>query len=280
MQSKAFQWIAGTAVLVLVILAGGWFLLVGNIFDEASEIHEERELVEANNETLRLRNAALKAQYERIDELRAELAELRVGIPTRAELDAVLDQIDQIAVEHDIVLVGAQFSQATEVGDSLSTVLAEVAEAEAPEETDEPAPADADAEDADEAGSTPEASTPVEPIEGLFSIPITFTVQGTYADARAFLADVQQTMDRLYLAQTIALTSLLAAEGGGGLPPTQTGDVSLAVAGHVFVLTDEHAMPSEEDAEPGDLPAGDDSVNPFFPVAGVDPDEDEDDDEE
>lgn len=272
MQSKAFQWIVGAAFLVLLILAGGWFLLVSNVFEQASSLHAEREDVQVSNEQIRLRNLALKADFERIDELRAELAELRMGIPTTPELDAVTDQVDAIAQEHGVTIVSSQVSQAVEVGTSLSAVLAEIAEASTPEQAPEPGPAaGGDDEATDETTARP--ATPIDQIDGLFSIPFIITIQGTYTDARAFLADVQTAIDRLYLAQTMTVTSLLESDGANGVPPNETGDVTLSVAGHLFVLTDPD--PEVEGEPTGELPRGDGSYNPFRPVAGVDESDDE-----
>jgi len=271
MQSKAFQWIAGTAALVLVILAGGWLLLVSKTFDAAAEIDAEREQVEQGNQALEARIAMLRAQFEKIDELRAELAELRKGIPDRAELDALLDQVHDIAEEHEVTVAGLKADQAVEVGDTLSVVLTEIAEAEVGA-ADTPPAAETSESEEPEAEEAPAAELPkvvVEAVDGLYSIQLRLTVQGSYENVLAFLEDLQARIDRLYLVQTISAASLTEGEGGDGLPATENGDVSLETAGHVFVLVDKDAVTAPEGEEAAELPRPRGDRNPFDPVAGV-----------
>lgn len=91
-------------LLALGVLALGWMLGVAPKLAEASRADTERAGVEAQNAVHEVRLAELAAQYERIDELRAEVEELAVFLPDEHLLEDFLDRLNSAAATTEVVL--------------------------------------------------------------------------------------------------------------------------------------------------------------------------------
>lgn len=261
-ETKTGAWIAGAVVLSLVLGAAGWFLMIAPAFAAASETRVQAESQVAQNDVTRARLTRLKAQFEQLDELTAELDELRAEVPTTAELAEFRRLVSSIAAEHGVTVVAVQTSTPTAL---------------APPAPPAPAPVEGE-ESADAAASPDEGAAPVEQpaaaTDGLFAIPLSLDVLGTYPAVLAFLDDLQEKQPRLVAVETLTATGQLAAEAGGGKPATAPGDLGLVVTGYLFAQPDvvDPAVPvpgadgegSEGEAAP--LPAPAPEANPMVPL--------------
>lgn len=268
-------WIGGTAIVIVITFVATWFLAVSPRFEAAARTLEEAAEVESRNTVLEMQVASLQADYARIDELRAELANSQLQIPDEADLDGVLFMIDEHAVASAITIV--EIAAAPSIPVTLPIPLQVVEPVEPVEPADDPA-----SEDADPDGTIPpEPTAPTEPtappqIEGFVAIPIVVKVLGTYPSALAFLERMQTAHVRLFLVTGLKGVRQENQVPASGKPATVDGDLELEIAGFAYVLVnplvqsvlgdDEETTPEQE---PSDLPPSD--RNPFIPLVPSNP---------
>lgn len=85
-------WTFASVILMIIVIALGWFLGVAPKLAEANRFDSERRNVEAQNELARITIAQFESDLQRIDELRDELREFRGEFPTGAEYDVVIEE--------------------------------------------------------------------------------------------------------------------------------------------------------------------------------------------
>jgi Tfp pilus assembly protein PilO len=263
-QSKTSTWVAGTVFIALLIMVGSWFLLVSPVLTTAAETLTTAQGVEADNDAARSRIQTLKAQFETLDQSKAELAALQVQVPTTADISDYLRQVDAKAAEHGVSLTAVSPSTPELFASPVPPAVATVTE---PETT----------EGADDAGAAADATTTVDPAvaaaaaaaaavpAGLIDVPISMTVVGSYANVLAWVDAVQQQTDRLLLVTTVTGTGQDEAAAGGGKPATAPGDVELVVSGYLYVLPDDSSIPVVTPEElAATLPGADPNRNPLL----------------
>lgn len=253
-ETKTGPWIAGTVVVSLLLGAAGWFLLIAPTFAGATEVRMEAEAQVAQNDITRGRINELKAQFEQIDTLTAELAALRSQIPTDAQSAEYRRQLGATAATHGVTVISVQTSTAMAVAPPAAAAA--------------PAEGEAEAAPTDEATAPPAGTEPAAPQQSLFAIPVTVDVVGTYAGVLAFLSDLQATQPRLLAVETLTATSQQVAEASGGKAATAAGDLQLVVTGYLFAQPDVAEaveVPAEVPAPPT-LPVPDPARNPMVPL--------------
>lgn len=304
--SKMQRWIIGTAVLSVLVIVATWFLVVTPRLAEAAETRSATEDALARQDQLRVQLAQLEADFARIDEYRTDLAALRVQIPADDQLSDIVRQIDTIALQNGVALL----SMVTEPPESFRETLSPTSTAPPAPTTDaatgdpatgdattDPAAGDTGATDtgaaADPAVTDPAATDPatgqttgtdpaagaasVPPaVESLVAIPVTFTVQGSYAGAAGFLNALQEGISRVFLVGGFTWVSMVEAPAAGGRPAANLGDVEMTITGLFYAYPeDTTALPDPDDTEgdteeepsaPPTLPYSD--RNPFSPVTG------------
>jgi hypothetical protein len=233
-------------VLSLAIVVLGWVLGAAPQLDAASLARADRAVVETQNDGHRSRLVQLKDQFARIDETRAELAALRLQVPTGNELPDFVDEVTAIAVAHSVEVM--QYT----AEESLSPLELQAAIAPAPVAPDPAVP-----ESAASSATAPAASSATAPADGtgtpavpadtptaaasttateltpqnLFAIPVSLSLRGTDANVRAMLADLQGA-PRLFFV-TSATIAAEPVDGG----PDASADASLSeVRGYVYVV--------------------------------------------
>src|SRR5450755_831762 len=80
--SRIQQWIAGTAVAVLVIVAAGWFLAIAPQKHKVSNLGSQAGQQEQNNSGLRTRLAQLTTAQQAVPSEQAEVAAITQKIPS------------------------------------------------------------------------------------------------------------------------------------------------------------------------------------------------------
>ena len=262
--AKRSTWIGGTVFVALIIMVATYFLAVAPALATASDSRAEVASTQQSNELLRLKITKLAADFAKLPEYKADLAAVRVQIPTNADLSGYLRQLDAIAVAHSVTLIAVGPSVAQRVVPAVPAAAAAPAPVAAPTAEASAAPA------ADAAGTSAAAPAANAGPVGFAAIPFTMTVVGTYDNALAFLTDLQNATPRLFLVTALTGTSQPKADASGGRPATAIGDLELMVTGFTYALTDPSAVPAAKDpaaaapALPGAVPG----KNPLVPLGG------------
>lgn len=256
---RSGPWIGGTVAVSLTLGLAGWFLAISPTLATASETRTAAQAQEDQNGVAEARIASLKEQFTQIDQLKAELAAMRLQIPTSYDLAAYQRELTTLAGNHSVVITSLQTGPAMPVT---------VAAAE---------PAAAPAEDAESTGSTAEAGTdaaatpapaaPSGPV-GFYAMSTSLNIVGSYQNVLGFLSSLQTGSQRLLLVESLTGTALTESEAAGGRPATVLGDLELAVTGSLYVLTPSATAPPVVDpaAAPPALPVPDPAKNPFAPL--------------
>ena len=228
---KSSPWILGTALLSFAILGLAWLLGISPQLDRAAKADDEADSIRQQNAIHERRLATLQEQSEHLEEYKAELAALQIGIPAEDGQADFLREIEWAATASGVTVVGTTF------GLPETFFAAAALEAPAPaadDATDEPV----DAEDEAEADAAPD---PVAGVNGLVVMPTQVVVLGTYDNTVAFMERLQTAMNRLYLVTGYQVTGQKEAEASGGRPATHEGDAELLVDGFLYVLAPDAA---------------------------------------
>lgn len=89
-------WWFGTALVIATVLALGWLLGVSPLLAQAASAAAERANVEQTNQLQAARLAQMRQQYERLDEIAAELEELKRSVPSEVDSDVIYDYLWEI----------------------------------------------------------------------------------------------------------------------------------------------------------------------------------------
>jgi Tfp pilus assembly protein PilO len=95
--TRTRKWVSGTAVLVLIVLAAGWFLLVSPKKSDAATLQQTALAQAATNDGLRAKVASLKAQDAQIPQQEAKLATFRQQVPETPAEPALVRQLSALA---------------------------------------------------------------------------------------------------------------------------------------------------------------------------------------
>jgi Tfp pilus assembly protein PilO len=163
--TRTRKWVSGTAVLVLIVLAAGWFLLVSPKKSDAATLQQSALAQAATNDGLRAKVAALKAQNAQIPQQEAKLATFRQQVPQTPAEPALVRQLSALAKQ--------------------SGVIFEVLDAANPAGLNVP--------------SAPSAAKD----NSLNQMSITMTVEGSYYSAERFL-DLLESMKRVMIVTGIS----------------------------------------------------------------------------
>jgi multidrug efflux pump subunit AcrA (membrane-fusion protein) len=227
-------------IIGVALIALGWFVILSPLLDRVGELDAQRAQIEAQNEVERATLAEMKAQYENLDELVAELEELRVSVPGDQDLRAFFDHVAEAAGEAGVVLNGVSVEGAL-------PFVAAVAEGGAPPPAEETTDETTEEEPvgsviaAGDLGPPPLATTAL--ISNLYVLPISMSITADVKEATAFLKILQGLDGRLFLIDGVSMTF------GSSL----TGELT----GYIFVVHDpsqgpvgalpEPALPEEID---------------------------------
>lgn len=226
-QVKSSTWVVGAAVLSLVIIALSWFLLASPTLDEAGVAHTDAEAAELRNGQLRVQNAALKEEFERLPELEAELAALQQNVPATPLITEYNLVIGTTAVARAVTVLNVETGPAVEVMPIAQVDGAQTAEV---------------------------AAAAGDGVSGLYAIPLTIGVLGTYDNTTLFLDDLQQANPRLLSVNGLTIEGQDEAEASGGRPATAQGDAEQTITGFIYVLSPDATVSVEV---PSDAAAAD-----------------------
>lgn len=201
-------WTFATVIVMIVVVALGWFLGAAPRLSEAARFESERVAVQGQNDIARALIAQLEQDSERVGELRDQLAVLRAAFPTQVEYDLAVEEFITSLVTQGLTL---QNLSITEPSPSSAQVLA----------SDEVAPEP----EIDGAGVLPSGS--------LLLVSTSVTVEGPLSATLAFI-DALQRSPRFAVIPTVAYS----ADGAEGL-----GGTTITV--NIYVISGEDLVDAE-----------------------------------
>jgi Tfp pilus assembly protein PilO len=245
-------WMFGAVLVVGVALVLGWLLGISPQLEGLQAARTERLAVEAQNVVYELQLDALKNDFEDIDGVQGELAELRTSVPTGAQLPEFVAEVDALAAQSGLSLSGMTVADA-EPYEPLATVVPVDAAVADPAATD-PAATDAAATD-DAAASAPVA--PVAPAApeavmavptvtnelitaaNFVTVPVTITLVGGYDQVLDFLDGLRRG-ERLVSVSAVSTVAVEAGTIDALVTPdaSDTPGVTASISALIFVLRD------------------------------------------
>lgn len=210
-------------IIGVALIALGWFVILSPLLDRVADLDAQRAQIEAQNEVERGVLAEMKAQYENLDELVAELEALRVSVPGDQDLQAFFDHVAAAAGNSGVVLNSVSvegalpFVAAAAEGGAVEPPPAD----ETTGETTEEAPVGSVIADGDPM-SQPLATTAL--ISNLYVLPISMSITADVNQASTFLRILQGLEGRLILVDGLSMT----------LGTSLTGEIT----GYIFVVHD------------------------------------------
>ena len=229
------KWSLLAAVLVVAILAAGWFLLVSPKRSDAADLRTQKVSQDAANERLVQELEVLKAQQAELPRQRAELAVMRKQLPDNPALPTLVRSLTEAGrkIGVDIVTMAPSVPVAVVAPVAATTVApsTETSSDSSTESSDEGSAA------SDSASTTSTTTTPQPTGPALYQVPLTLEVNGSYFELEQFVNKLEG-LRRSFLVTGFTLTtpdsaaSTGAADSGTTLSP---GDLTLSLQGRVFL---------------------------------------------
>lgn len=264
MQVNNRLWVLGTMVVVVAVAAMGWFFGISPKLDEASANDSDRENVELQNDLQEIKLIQIKGEYERIDEVSAELAAMRAVVPSDSDLSTfigelhALEQKSKVAITRIASNDGVPYVAPPDPNlDAAMTAANALTDPDEKKAAVEKAQADADAAQGPGRGMIDETN--------LVLIPIDIEVKGSRAQVVDFVNSLQNG-SRLYLVTKLNINEEtpeaepVGDEDAEEPLPVATVNYTGSIAGFVYVLLDPNgtAAAAEEGttAEAASAPKG------------------------
>jgi hypothetical protein len=172
-------WIAGGAVLAVLIVLIGWFVVIDPQLSAASSTRDQADSARTQNLVLEAKNSRLEEQNNDAAALRAGLAAALAELPTDGGLPEFTRQLSAQATATSVVLSSVVVGTATPVEDAADTAVP---------------------------GTTTDAVTTATPASGLVQMTVSLAATGLAADLQAFLHEIQVTGPRRALVTSTQLT--------------------------------------------------------------------------
>ena len=226
--TRTRQWTVGTALLVVLMLVAGWFLLISPKRSEAADLQTQTTAQMAQNASLQNQIAVLQSQAKNLPAQQAELAAIRQHLPDNPALPGLVRSLTDAAAKSGVTLASLAPS---------TPAAAPAPKTTAPSGTSATAPATGTGQSAAAAAAAAAGAT-------LQMVPIVVTVTGSYYDTEQFLNKVEGlTRSFLVTGFSVAPAQTQASSG------TSTGDLTMAIQGRVFYTPAAAAAPTTATAQ-------------------------------
>ena len=214
---KLRQWVALTVVAALIVLAGGWLLLVSPQRTQAAELRDSASVQQSTNAQLATQLEVLRVKAEGLPRQEADLAEIAARIPDGPDLPELLRALAAAARAAGVEVVAVTPG--------------------APQPVVAPAPVAP-------APAAPAAPAAPVPASGLSEISLAIEVAGDFHEIEQFVAELED------LPRALRVTALSLAPGAS--PTDEQGSTALedgrslraSITGSVFVNTAAAAAPA------------------------------------
>ena len=226
------KWSLLAAVLVVAILAAGWFLLVSPKRSDAADIRAQAASQEQKNVQLQSEIEQLEAQLAELPKERAKLATIQKQIPNNPALPSLIRDltaagrkaganIDSLAPSPPVAMVAetapvAPVTTSTTPTDSTSSS----------DGTDSTTSTDSTDSASATTPTTPTAAAPTTE-STLFAVPIVVKVTGSYFELEQFVSKVE-VLQRSFLVNGFTVGEPAGDKAG-------EGDLTIELKGSVFL---------------------------------------------
>ncbi|TXK19155.1 type 4a pilus biogenesis protein PilO [Homoserinibacter sp. GY 40078] len=170
-------WALISGVVIIGLLAGGWFLGVSPLLDAQNDAEQQRIAAASQNQTLQMAIMTLAKEEENLPSYEKRAAELERAIPQDVESAEFLEQVNSLATKADVTVAEFTLGELTPY-----------------------APPAGEAADPDLA-PTPATDARISP-DNFILVPVTISVEGGWNEVLSFIHGVQST-DRLVLVTKI-----------------------------------------------------------------------------
>ena len=253
LQTRTTRWAALTACACIAVLAVAWLTLISPRRAEAADIQDQASAARAQNDTLEVKIAQLRAQFATLSQDKADLAQVYVQMPKGAQTPELVRSLDAMASQSGVVLKSITPGAASYLAPAAGTAPSTAGSAGS-----SGAAGSAGANPATGSGSAAVGSAGVRVV----AIPIVIAVHGDYFQTVLFLKKLQMDLPRAFLVTGLQVNQATgAATSGGG-----TGVVDLSITGKVFALPDPAS--ASGGAAGGTNGTGQGGVAPTTPGAG------------
>lgn len=167
-------WVLGSAILVVAVVAMGWFLGVSPKLSEANTANQQRVTAEAQNVVHETEVATIKKQFEQLPELKQQLGVLRQAVPAVDDLSRFLGELHSLEQANGV--------KVTDFGSTDAQPYTPIAKPVTQIST----------------------TNPLVTADNFVAIPITLAVTGEQANIMTFINGLQ-TGDRLFLVTELSL---------------------------------------------------------------------------
>ena len=215
-------WTFATVIVIILVIALGWFLGISPKLADAARFDAERRSVIAQNDLARATLAQLQADFERIDDLLLDLEDLRAAFPTEAAYDDAVEELLTQSVQAGLTVQDLSLG---EPSPTVATVIDEDVETVEPE--------------VDGDGLLPTGT--------LLRVPVSVTVNGSLPDILSFI-DAMQRAARFAIVSTGDF-SVTLQDG----PRMTISMVMYVVSGEDLLDVDPEPAP-EPEPEPSESP--------------------------
>jgi Tfp pilus assembly protein PilO len=244
------KWSLLAGVLVLAILAAGWFLLVAPKRTQAADLENQVVSQEEANARLVADLEMLKAQQAELPEQRAELAVMRKQIPDNPALPTLVRSltdagrkvgvsIDTMAPAVPVAVVApvtavAPTTTTTTTTDGTSTDSSSTDSSSTDSTSTDSSTGSTTGTDGTTA-TTPTTTVPTTTSPSLYQVPLTLNVTGSYFELEQFINKLEG-LKRSFLVTGFTVTTAPVDESatGDGSGPAP-GDLTLTLQGRVFL---------------------------------------------
>jgi hypothetical protein len=220
-------WVLGAVIIMIAILAMGWFLGASPMLTQAAANDEQRASVEATNAGQEATLASLAEQFKNFDALKSELTELQKELPPGADLSTFIGELHALEAASGVTITTITASDAAEFVPPVAVVETPVADATATEDTTTDEAATVPTEAPVAAPISPAAADAAAlPAGDLIVIELSLEIKGTQEQVIDFI-DAVQNGTRLFL--VTGLTIAVDETDGG---------YTAMIPGNVYVLID------------------------------------------
>ncbi len=228
------KWSLMAAVLVVAIVAAGWFLLVSPKRGEAVELRDQAISQEEANERLLVDLAVLKDQQAQLPKQRAELAVMRKQIPDNPALPTLIRNLTESGRKVGVSI--DSMAPAVPVAVAQPLVVAPTTTTDPATSTDTSSSSDSSTESTDSSATTPVVPA-APPAPSLYQVPLTLDVTGSYFELEQFINKLEG-LKRSFLVTgfTVAPAATESAATGDSTGSTgSTGDLTIKIQARVFL---------------------------------------------
>jgi len=268
MNSKYAPIAALTVLLILVIVALGWFLAIKPRLAEAADIRTQTEEVDQNITQIQLATSKLTEYEQNFAALPSIDETVALNLPSRLDMTRVRERITDAAEGAKVTLIelstdasypvdGWEMPANARVSYSIAQLFSKGpvhAPASQGESAPAPTPAPAEGEQPTNPGEyQPVVTADAKPgpvVTSMQGVPIKIRVAGSYDQVVAFLRELASPGQQLFLIYQLEQDARNAGESSEpGVPDPKDGDVMMTLTGAFYLLNVDSSVVDDDPAE-------------------------------